>query len=295
MLRGFVLITLAAMSWGTTGSVMTVLAGAGTHPLVTGAARMAVAAVLLVAGGKLAGGLSLPPAERWRPLAMGACMAGYQVAYFTAVTLTGIAVTALLAICSAPVLIAGLAPVVLGERLTARTLAALALAVAGAALLTGDPRAAGVSAARGLAGATLAFGAGLAYALYVLIAKAALARAAPLPVTAWTFVAAALFLLPTLAAAEAPLAQVERGWPWLVYLGTVATAGAYALYALGLRRVPAAIAGIMTLAEPLTATALGVIIFGERLGTLRTLGAVLMLAATTVVLSPRPPAPRSRG
>src|SRR2546426_7222191 len=47
---------------------------------------------------------------------MGACMAGYQTAYFPAVTLAGIVIVALVALCSAPLVIAALAPWLLGER-----------------------------------------------------------------------------------------------------------------------------------------------------------------------------------
>ena len=85
---------------------------------------------------------------------------------------------------------------------------------------------------------------------------------------------------------DAPLAQLARGWPWLLYLGAVATAGAYALYAVGLRFVPASVAGIVTLAEPLTATLLGVLIFGERLGSGGVVGGALLLAALGLVLYP---------
>ena len=49
-LRGLGLIALAAVSWGTTGSVTALLvARAEAAPLVIGAARMLVAAVLLLA------------------------------------------------------------------------------------------------------------------------------------------------------------------------------------------------------------------------------------------------------
>src|SRR5581483_2791951 len=247
MLRGLVLIGLAAVSWGTTGSVTAVLvARADAHPLVVGAARMVVAAGLLLPAARLAGPLGLAPRDAWRWLVMGACMAGFQAAYFTAVTRVGIALTALLAICSAPLMIAALAAAVLGERLSRRTLAALALGVAGTALLVGGPRTTAATAPDLPAGALLALAAGLAYALYVVVAKAGLARAAPLPLTAATFLAAALFTLPALAWIPAPLAQVARGWPWLLYLGAVATAGAYALYTAGLARVPASAAGIVT-------------------------------------------------
>jgi len=101
-------------------------------------------------------------------------MAGYQAAYFTAVTLSGIAVTALVAICSAPLMIAALAPWALGERLAPRVRVALALGVVGTALLVAAPRGALDLTARLVAGALLALTAGLAYALYVILAKATL-------------------------------------------------------------------------------------------------------------------------
>lgn len=286
MLRGVLLIALASVSWGTTGSVGTILvAGAGAHPLLIGTARMWVAAVLLLAGARLAASRLAPArSEAWRWILMGLCMAGYQAAYFTAVTLTGIAVTALIAICSAPLAIAALARGFLGEPLGPGTLAALGLGVGGTALLVGGPAIAGADPARTVAGALLALGAGLAYAVYVVVAKAGLARTAPLPLTAATFAVAAVAMTPALAWVPAPLAQAARGWPWLLYLGTVATAGAYALYAAGLRRVPAAAAGVVTLLEPLTATLLGVLAFGERLSAAGVGGAALLLAALTLLL-----------
>jgi DME family drug/metabolite transporter len=287
VLSGLLLIALAAVSWGTTGSVSTVLvAGAAAEPLLIGTARMVVASALLLVGARLlAGTAAIARADIGRCLLMGACMAGYQAAYFTAVTMTGIAVTALIAICSAPIIIAMLAAVLLGERLRARGLLALGLGVGGTALLVAGPSQGLAPEARSLSGAALALTAGVTYALYVVVAKRSLADSAPLPLTALTFTAAALLLLPSLGWTRAPLAQVTRGWPWLLYLGAVATAGAYALYAVGLRRVPASVAGIVTLLEPLTATLLGVLIFGERLGAAGALGAFLLVGALALLCS----------
>jgi DME family drug/metabolite transporter len=225
-----------------------------------------------------------------RCVLMGGCMAAYQAAYFTAVTLSGIAVTALIAICSAPLMIAALAPWALGERLTPRVRVALPLGVVGTALLVAAPRGALDLTIRLVAGALLALAAGLAYALYVVLAKAALARMAPLPLTALTFTAGAVLASPAVFWTEAPLRQVAQGWPWLLYLGGVATAGAYAIYSLGLRRVPASVAGIVTLVEPLTATLLGVALFSERLGPTGVVGALLLFSALGLVLVP-PPTP----
>jgi drug/metabolite transporter, DME family len=286
---GLVLIALAAISWGTSGSVMTVLAErAGASPLLVGVARLWIAAIfLLVATAVTARGVVVATGDRWRCLAMGACMAAYQAAYFTAVTLGGIAVVALVAICSAPLMIAALAPWLLGERLPPPVGGALLLGVLGTALLVAAPAGALDLSPRFLAGVLLAFVAGLAYALYVLVAKATLRRSAPLPATALTFTIGALLLTPALVWTAAPLTQLALGWPWLLYLGGVATAAAYAIYTFGLRSVPASVAGVTTLLEPLTATILGVTLFGERLGAAGIVGALLLVTALGLLLADR--------
>jgi DME family drug/metabolite transporter len=257
----------------------------GASALVVGATRMLVAAALLVVLARWASGsLRVDPADRWRCVALGLCLAVFQVTYFSAVTLAGIATTALIAICGAPLLITALAAATLGERVTARVGAALALGVAGTALLVVGPRSATDLSARFVTGVLLAGGASLAYALYVVVAKATLARTAPLPLAAASFAVAALVLLPVLAGPDVAR-QVALGWPWLLYMGAVATAGAYALYTLGLREVSASSAGIASLMEPLTATLLGVVVFGERLGPAGTAGAVLLVAALVLLVT----------
>ena len=268
---------------------MTVLAErAHASPLLVGVARLWLAAILLLlATSVTARPFALAVGDRWRCLAMGACMAGYQAAYFTAVTLGGIAVVALVAICSAPLMIAALAPWLLGERLAPRVRGALLLGVLGTGMLVAAPAGALDPSARFLVGVLLAFVAGLAYALYVLAAKATLRRSAPLPTTALTFTIGALLLTPALFWTQAPLTQLALGWPWLLYLGGVATAGAYAIYTVGLRRVPASVAGVTTLLEPLTATILGVALFGEHLGAAGGAGALLLVLALGLLLADR--------
>jgi DME family drug/metabolite transporter len=283
-LRGLALIGLAAVSWGTTGPVTAVLvATAQTSALVIGAVRMLVAAVLLVALARwLAGSLRIAPADRRRCVGLGLCLAAFQATYFSAVTLVGVATAALIAICGAPLLIAGLAAAALGERLTVRVGGALALGVAGTALLIVGPRTAADVSLRFVAGVLLALGASLAYALYVVLAKATLARTAPLPLAAASFGVGALVLAPVLATPDVGR-QLALGWPWLLYLGAVTTAGAYAIYTVALREVSASSAGIVALLEPLTATVLGVVLFGERLGAAGVAGAVLLFAALGVL------------
>ena len=60
-------------------------------------------------------------------------------------------------------------------------------------------------------------------------------------------------------------------------------AGGVVIFGAGLRRVTATAAGIATLLEPVTAATLGVLVFGERLGSLGWLGAALLLASLALL------------
>lgn len=300
MVLGLLFVGLASISWGTTGAVMTLLAReTGATPLLVGWARLAVAApclvVAAVASGHLAARRGPAVALPWGALSalptfalLGLAMALYQVCYFTAVSLTGVAVAALLAICSAPILIALLAALFLGERVTPAVRASLAIAVVGTALLVVGPRGLGQISARFGLGALLALGAGLSYAVFAVAAKGVLARIDPLPVAAATFALAALFLSPVVAREPSPWAHLGAGWRLVLYLGVGPTAIAYVLFTVGLRRVPATAAGVASLLEPLTASLLGVIAFGESLGAAGAAGALLlMIALATLALAHR--------
>ncbi len=297
VLLGLVLIAIAAVSWGTTGATMTLLSReAAVSPLLVGWSRLAIAAPVLVLAAAGVGRFGAPhPSRRpWPSLAdlplcaaLGLAMAGYQVCYFRAVTLVGVAPAALLAICSAPLLIAVLATLFLGERPTPLVRLSLGMAVAGTALLLVGPRGFGEIAGRFGVGALLALGAGVSYAVYAVAAKRLLARVTPLAVSAITFALAALLLAPALLGEAAPGRAIATGWPLLLYLGLGPTAAAYALFAAGLDRVPATAAGIVALLEPLTATTLGLVVFGERLGPLGVAGALLLLAAIALLATVR--------
>ena len=293
MLLGLVLVAVAAASWGTTGATMTLLSrDAAASPLLVGWSRLAIAAPVLALAAAWAARPKARPAGRRRwpsptdlPLCaiLGVAMAAYQVCFFRAVPLAGVAATALLAICSAPLLIAVLAALLLGERLNRRVRLSLGLAIIGTALLVLGPSGFDATAGRFGLGALLALGAGVSYAAYTVAAKGLLARVTPLAVAAVTFALAALFLAPALLGEAAPGRAIAAGWPLMLYLGLGPTALAYALFTAGLNRVPATAAGIVGLLEPLTATALGLLVFGERLRPLGIVGALLLLTALVLL------------
>jgi DME family drug/metabolite transporter len=84
-----------------------------------------------------------------------------------------------------------------------------------------------------------------------------------------------------------------EGVAMALFLGAVPTALAYVLFARGLRRLTPGETATLTLAEPLTATGLGILLLGERPGAVAGVGAALVLAGLLALALPeRRRAPR---
>jgi DME family drug/metabolite transporter len=108
------------------------------------------------------------------------------------------------------------------------------------------------------------------------------------PVTLVGFGGGALLLTPVALAAGLDLTGDPVALATLPYLGTVPSAAAYALFFRGLQTVPGAIAGIVTLLEPVTATVLATALLGERLPLGALAGGALVLAAVAGLHLRRP-------
>jgi len=193
--------------------------------------------------------------------------------------MTGVAVGTIVAIGSAPVIAGALAWAVSGERPSSQWVVATGLAVLGTALLivgkVGDGATVG--------GVVLALGASVAFAVYVIASKTLLQRHEPNAVIAVVFGLSALFLLPALLLAELDWVFTAGGAIVILYLGLVATALAYVLFIRGLNHLPVGSTVTLSLAEPLTAAALGVLVLGERLGPTAVIGALLLLAGLAII------------
>lgn len=277
--RGFVL--LAAVCFGTTGTAQAL--GPAAAPATVGAARIAVGGALLLLVARLIAGRPRRPASLRALAAAAVGIALYQVSFFAAVTLTGVAVGTTVAIGSGPIL-AGLgARLVDGAPLTGRWAVATALAGGGVALLVaGGTGAAAVTAS--LPGVALALAAGAAYAGYTLAAKRLLERGdRPEWVMALAFGLGALALAPILLRGDAAWLGTWPGAAMAFFLGAVPTAAAYLLFARGLQRLPAGETATLTLAEPLTAALLGVALLGERLSPPGLGGVALVLAGLAIL------------
>jgi drug/metabolite transporter, DME family len=284
------LLVLAAALWGTTGSSQALLGGAVPSGVV-GALRILVGGVVLMA----VAAHELPSArESMRAawpllLATAVSVAVYQLAFFAGVRLVGIAVGTILTVGSAP-FVAGLLSIVLGHHRPSRRWALTTLvAVIGLVLLVRPDGALRPPPA----GVVAALVAGAAFAVYTVLAKRLMVRGVPrLTSVAVPFLLGGLLLIPTLvtglARAEAPEQLLTvRGLLIVGWLGVVATAVSYVLFSAGLRGVPAVTGTTLALAEPLTATVLGIAVFGERLSVAAMLGAAAV-ATALVAAAARP-------
>ena len=273
-------VLTAAVLFGTTGTAQAL--GPDIDPLAVGTARIVVGAALLTLVALTAKGALLGAGDRRLVLLAGAFVAAYQASFFAAVADTGVAVGTVVALGSAPAFTGLFGRAFAGERLERRWICATGLACAGVCLLTlGGGGSDGDVSVPGIA---LALVAGAGYAGYALIAKHLLDRGGtPEGVMAAVFGTGAVILLPTLAMTPTGELLSADGLTLAVYLGAITTALAYVLFAKGLRQIGASETATLTLAEPVTAMALGVLVLGERPGPIAVLGAVLVLAGLALL------------
>jgi DME family drug/metabolite transporter len=288
--RASALVLAGAMLWGTAGASQSLLAGA-VPPVVVGALRTVIGGLalgLLALHGSGRGSrldLGLAVADRGRARVLlglgGLCIAAYQAAFFVGIRTLGIAVGTILAVGSAP-FFAGATAMLVGRGRPSRTwVVTTMLAVIGLALLVRPEDGAAMS----LPGVVAALGAGLAFGVFTVLSKELLVRGVRrLDTVAVPFLVGGALLLPVVVVGliRADGAHVLLRPPALLvvlWLGLGATAAGYLLFIAGLGGVPAVAGATLALAEPLTATLLGVAVFGERLGRVPTLGAVAVVCA----------------
>ncbi len=272
---GSLFVLAAAVLWGTTGTAQA-FAPESAGPLSVGAVRIAAGGIAMLGFAALRGelrgigGWPLPAM-----IAMALAVAAYQPLFFAGVSLTGVAVGTVTAIGSAPVWAGVIGLLFGGEKPSGRWALATALAVAGCALLllgSGD------DVSVDPLGVLLCLAAGLGYVIFATIAKGFLRTKPQAAVMGVVFTIGALALSPAALFTDFSWLAEPRGALAAAELGLLATAAAYLLFAAGLSRIPVATAATLSLAEPLTAGTLGVLLLDERLSPAAIAGIALLLS-----------------
>lgn len=270
MLSNRLVTALAPALWGTTYFVTTEHLPPD-RPLLAGLLRSLPAGLLLVAVTRRApsGGWW------WRSLVLGALNIGafFPLLFLAAYRLPGGVAATVGAV--QPLIVAGLATGLLGQRMSPRVALAAVAGIAGVSLLVLR-----AEARLDWLGVAAALGGAAAMAVGTVLGKR-WGSPASLPAgTGWQLVAGGLLLLPvTLLVEGLPPALSAANAAGYAYLAVIGAALAYSLWFRGIRLLPATEVAFLGLLSPVVATAVGRLALGQDLTAAQVLGAVVVLAA----------------
>jgi drug/metabolite transporter (DMT)-like permease len=275
--RGQIYVALAAVAWSTAGVLQRQLT-LDTPTQVCGRAAFAAAALLgyvafvergrVVQAFRSVGGAGV---------AVALCVAVASGSFISALNHTSVA-RVLFILAVAPVLAALIARVWLAEPITRRTAVAMAMAMAGVALMLGAP------GEGSLAGDGLALLASSAFALMIVITRWR-HEVSMAPATCLAQVILVVAFLPLASPGEIGGGDVF----WLAALGIGQIAVGFALLTVGARLIPAAQVGLITLLEVVLGPVWVWLAIGERPSTITLAGGAVVIVA--IVVQTRPPAP----
>ena len=275
-IQGMILVLLASMCWGTTGTLQA-LAPAGAPPLTVGAIRILLSGVILLTwcGWKNRGFDFLRRVKPFALLIGVTGMMGFQFSFFTALRLTGVSIGTMIAIGASPIAAGALGALAEREPLSPRWALSTGVAILGCALLVlGGSSSENISLHWG--GVGLSFLAAFCYAVMGLGLKQ---QGTVLPATEATAVttgAAIAVGLPVLLLLDSSWIFSPRGAVIAFTLGFATMAFPMSLFTFGLKKIFLRDAYTISLAEPLTACILSAVVLGERLSTVSLAGAGLI-------------------
>lgn len=281
LVSGPVLVLTAASLWGTVGPARALVHDNLPALVVGGWRQLLGGAVLLV---PVMARRARPSLLRigCRPAVIVAAAATgvYQILFLYAVTAVGAGLATAVAL--------GVAPAATGlcswlwQRVRPRMLWAVSTAIcaAGTTLLlsgaTSGPR-------PGVLGLLAARGAGLCYGLYT-VAASTTAATEGIDMTAVAAVTLLLGALPCLPAMATHAPAIFHPAPLLLllWLGVVTSGAAYWSFMRGMKSTTASTAGTLSLAEPVAAVCLSVVLLGEKLSATQITGCALVTLGLAV-------------
>jgi len=170
-----------------------------------------------------------------------------------------------LIIALTPALVLLIAALVGLEKITARKLGGLALAIAGVAVLQIQP---GKFEGASLLGDFLMFLCALSFAAFTVAGKGITARFDTVTVTTFAYCASGLTVSPVILAyyRDFPFASISAfAWIAMVYMAWIPSLLGLSIYYYALRYIPASRVSLQSYAQPLMATMFAVLLLGEPL------------------------------
>jgi DME family drug/metabolite transporter len=285
---GLLALCAAGVVWGTIGPAVDVVHDRSSlSVLAIGAYRAAAAVAVLVlaaaVSGRRAACLALMKEHGPRVASTGVLTAIFQLLFFVAVVITGVSVTTVVALGSAPVLLLVIASVRQRQPPGRSQTLTVGTVLLGLVLVSSTGPGALGTAHPGW-GLLAALGSGAAYALAAEAGGPLTHTYDALSVTTCTTSVLAIVLVTgglatTLLRGQPVLSTDSVSWILMAYLGIVTLAFAYVLFYDGLSSTPSGTAVVATLAEPVTAVLIAALFLGETLSRAAVLGCLLILGA----------------
>lgn len=276
MLKGLLMVTVAAASWGTWSLF---LRPSGLPPTVTTPLLFAVMGLVALPFALRSPKVVWTRRDVVLLLANTAFDALNILTFFGAIQYTTVAI-AVLTHYAAPILIALAAPWIDGVRTPgARPAAVVALA---GLLVILAPWAEPVSGA--FVGGALGLVSATCYAGNAFVVRQLATRIGAARTMSYHWLLAAVVTLPLLALHDGAIEL--KGVAWFAVGATTIGAGSGVLYAVGLTRTGSARAAVLTFAEPVVAVLVGVLAWHEPLRWTAALGGALVLGAGIYVARP---------
>ncbi|MDO9522357.1 MAG: EamA family transporter [Methanocorpusculum sp.] len=279
------LIILAAIFWGTIGIFTRELLASGFTTVQITGARCAVTAICLV-GCLLVldrEKLKINLKDLWMFIGTGILsIVFFNICYFTSIQYLTLSMASVL-LYTAPFFVMLMSLFLFHERMTVQKGLALILAFGGCVLTAGIVG--GDIGTITAVGILVGLGSGFGYALYTIFGRVALKKYHPLTITTYTFVVAAVGILPFCNVAEMVGLSVENPGvlPYILILGILCTVLPYFLYTKGLKHVEGGKASVMAFVEPMVATLIGIFLFHEQMTLLNMTGVILIFAAIVLL------------
>lgn len=276
------LVVLAAFCWGLSGGIGAILMAEGWSAFVVAFYRGAIGFLFVLLWLLLRpnnSGLANRRLWFWSVVA-GLGIAGNFAFYFLSIAEGSVAVAATLMYC-APVFVYLVSFVLRLEAPTPLKWAAIAMVILGILLLTRvyQVGAGDVSALAATAGLL----SGLSYAVFIFGFKYAAPWGSPQAILLIAFALVAAILI-WLGRPDQVLAVLGTpDWPLFAVLGILGAGLSFILYIVGLNHTAPAVASIVAMVEPVTASLFGVVILDEILVAPQIFGMVLILITVTTL------------
>lgn len=285
-----IFILTAGTLWGMIGLFSSTMSGGGFSSMEITFIRNAVAAVglwgyLLIFRRNL---IRIELKDIWMFLGTGILsIVFFNIMYFTTIQLSTLSIAAIL-LYTAPCFVMVMSVLLFHEKMTKAKVAALICAFCGCVFTTGIVE--GLVSGQGpgnITGLGIMTGicSGIGYALYSIFGNIALKKYQTETVTAYTFLIAAVSLMPFCLNGELIVRLQNSSMAAnALGIGLVSTLAPFCFYTAGLKYTEPGKASVMAFVEPMVATLIGIFILHQKI-TITGIAGILLIFISIVILN----------